>query len=542
MEDDLVIKRIGQFGKFQARMVFLVGGIASFVTSLQVLSIGFLVPEVEFRCVRGMSEKVSAMPREWNWNETLSLARSPTKEGSNETDHCQIMVNDKSEECVEWIYETSGTVVQEFDLVCSRDIFRSTLTSVGMAGMIIGVLASGILSDMFGRKKTFIGAAIMLALFGCVSAAANSIYLLIALRFCTLGSQVALFTTAFVYCMELIGGKWNVFVGIGLELPWAVGYMVLPGFAYIIPYWANLQIAISIPSLLFAVMLVVPGLVPESPKWLLTKGRVEEAREIIEKIEKINGRTQSDGDNTLTAPVTKNEVEGLDLKELLNSPHTITCTLVMFYLWFCNSLVYYGLVLNAGSLLPGNLYINYLVSGFLEVLAYLLTIVVYYYGGRRVPQAITMGLAGLCLLFTLSTTNQTVVLVLSQVGKFMITGSFAMVYLYAAEIFPTVLRNVGLGTSSFNARIGSILAPFAGRELKMVDPSAPILLFGICSVLAGILTLVLPETRDTKLPDSIKEGEKKMSADPGFFRSCLKSNQYNVSSGTDAGKMNGGYN
>ena len=38
----------------------------------------------------------------------------------------------------------------------------------------------------------------------------------------------------------------------------------------------------------------------------------------------------------------------------------------------------------------------------------------------------------------------------------------------------------------------------------MVDPSAPILLFGICSILAGILTLVLPETRDTKLPDSIQ--------------------------------------
>ena len=55
----------------------------------------------------------------------------------------------------------------------------------------------------------------------------------------------------------------------------------------------------------------------------------------------------------------------------------------MFYLWFTNALVYYGLLLNAGSFLPGDIYINTFVAGVLEFTAPIVTIVVFIYGGRR---------------------------------------------------------------------------------------------------------------------------------------------------------------
>merc|ERR1719348_1315443 len=91
----------------------------------------------------------------------------------------------------------------------------------------------------------------------------------------------------------------------------------------------------------------------------------------------------------------------------------------------------------------------------------------------------------------------------AQLGKFAITGSFAMVYLYAVEIFPTVVRNVGIGSSSMCARVGSIVAPYIGRELGRVLPGAPIFIFGLTSLVAGVLALLLPETRNCKLPDTI---------------------------------------
>ena len=46
-------------------------------------------------------------------------------------------------------------------------------------------------------------------------------------------------------------------------------------------------------------------------------------------------------------------------------------------------------------------------------------------------------------------------------GKFAITTIFNMVYIFASELYPTSVRALGLSVSSFCARVGSVLAPFA---------------------------------------------------------------------------------
>ena len=57
---------------------------------------------------------------------------------------------------------------------------------------------------------------------------------------------------------------------------------------------------------------------------------------------------------------------------------------------------------------------------------------------------------------------------MSTLGKFGAICAFAIIYVQAAEIFPTVLRNSGIGSSSSIARVGSILAPVIGRELVRI--------------------------------------------------------------------------
>merc|ERR1719370_1397623 len=136
--------------------------------------------------------------------------------------------------------------------------------------------------------------------------------------------------------------------------------------------------------------------------------------------------------------------------------------------------------------------------------------------------SVSMLIGGVALLLTPAVSSVAGKAVLAQLGKFAITGSFAMVYVYAAEIFPTVVRNVGLGSSSMCARVGSIIAPYIGRELgQATSPVVPLIIFGATSLLAGILVLLLPETRNCPLPDTIEQGEV-FSRDGGgfaFFRS-----------------------
>lgn len=85
--------------------------------------------------------------------------------------------------------------------------------------------------------------------------------------------------------------------------------------------------------------------------------------------------------------------------------------------------------------------------------------------------------------------------------------SFSTVYLYAGELFPTVVRNSGVGLSSTVARLGSMVAPFVAT-LRHTSPWLPPLIFGVVPLIGAVLCIVLPDTRGKRLPDTLEEGEE----------------------------------
>lgn len=91
-----------------------------------------------------------------------------------------------------------------------------------------------------------------------------------------------------------------------------------------------------------------------------------------------------------------------------------------------------------------------------------------------------------------------------MLGKFGITSAFSMVYVYTAELYPTVVRNMGVGASSMASRLGSILSPYF-VYLGAYDRFLPYILMGSLTVLSGILTLFLPESYGMPLPDTIDQ-------------------------------------
>lgn len=91
-----------------------------------------------------------------------------------------------------------------------------------------------------------------------------------------------------------------------------------------------------------------------------------------------------------------------------------------------------------------------------------------------------------------------------MIGKFGISASFAVIYIYSAELLPTVVRNVGMGVCSMASRIGGICSPFV-VFLGIYTRPLPMMIFGMCSFAAGLLSLVLPETLNKPLPESLEE-------------------------------------
>ena len=155
----------------------------------------------------------------------------------------------------------------------------------------------------------------------------------------------------------------------------------------------------------------------------------------------------------------------------------------------------------------------------MEIPAYVLCLITLHFYGRRIPSSIMFLTSALLLIVTIwISDNPLAMLLVVSLGKLGITGVFAVIYLHATEIFPTVLRSTGLATNSFCGRIGSMLAPVVGRKLGKVSPVATIVIFAVLSFLAGIFTLWLPETKGRRLPDTVQDAED-LAKDQKFFSS-----------------------
>ena len=245
----------------------------------------------------------------------------------------------------------------------------------------------------------------------------------------------------------------------GLEYSWSLGYITTAPLAWLLPAWSNLQLVISLPSMVLS--LLIAWTTPESPRWLLVNGKHEEAEIVLEAARKMNRR-----DEVAVVEVRTDKVDTAgSVFDLFKVSSLRRCSIILYYIWFTNNLIYYGFTLNADSLIPGDLYINTIIGGSLEVVAYTLSIFSFLYLGRIVPMSLCMILGGLSLLLTAILSSELAKQILSQAGRFLITASFAMVYQYTTEMMPTVVRNAGLGSCAFMGRIGSVIAPYIGREM-----------------------------------------------------------------------------
>merc|ERR1712218_91623 len=158
----------------------------------------------------------------------------------------------------------------------------------------------------------------------------------------------------------------------------------------------------------------------------------------------------------------RSQTEKASLLDLFRHRRLRWRTLNLCFNWMVNSGTYYGLALSASNL-GGNPYYNYLISAAVEIPAYAFNLWVLNNPrvGRRLAMSGCMLVAGAVLTVTIFIPREQVALLvtLSMLGKLAITSSYGTVYIFSAELFPTVVRNVGMGATSMSGRVGGILCP-----------------------------------------------------------------------------------
>ncbi|XP_078220996.1 solute carrier family 22 member 4 isoform X6 [Callithrix jacchus] len=250
--------------------------------------------------------------------------------------------------------------------------------------------------------------------------------------------------------------------------------------------------------------------IPESPRWLISQRRFREAEDIIQKAAKMN--------NIAVPAVIFDSVELQELNtlkqqkafimDLFRTQNIAIMTIMSLLLWMLTSVGYFALSLDAPNL-HGDAYLNCFLSALIEVPAYIIAWLLLRTLPRRYIIAAVLFWGGGVLLFIQLVPADYYFLSIGLVmlGKFGITSAFSMLYVFTAELYPTLVRNMAVGVTSMASRVGSIIAPYF-VYLGAYNRMLPYIVMGSLTVLIGIITLFFPESLGTTLPETLEQMQK----------------------------------
>ncbi|XP_068424511.1 solute carrier family 22 member 7-like [Clinocottus analis] len=407
-----------------------------------------------------------------------------------------------------WVYDNStftSTLATEWDLVCDRKSLTQTTGTIFFIGVMIGAVTFGFLSDKFGRRNTLLASYVMAMGFGFASAFANSYALFAVLRFLTGFGVTGIGVNSLVLGIEWVDPSHRSFIGVIGSLSWSVGNMLLAGLAFLVTDWSTLIMIVTAP---LGLAILTWRWIPESARWLLAHGRVKEAQFYLDKCATFNKRQKvSIKLETLTTNI-ETQDKSYTYLHLIKTPKMRKITLLTGVVWFGVALTYYGISLNISGF-GLNIYLTHFIYSAIEVPAKLVIYSFLNIFGRKKCQAGTLLLTGVCIAVNIFLPKglwhaRAGVAIL---GKGLSEAAFTTLFLYTTELYATVVRQNGLGYTSFMSRLGVSVAPLI-LLLEDVWSVLPQIIICSAAVVAGLAALLLPETLNVKLPETIEDIER----------------------------------
>ncbi|PWA54795.1 General substrate transporter [Artemisia annua] len=433
----------------------------------------------------------------------------------------------------------AGLAIQpEWGLSSSEE---SLISTVAFFGMLVGAYLWGVVSDSYGRKKGLLGAAIISTVAGLLSAFAPNYTSLLILR-CTVGVGLGGGHICSSWVLEFIPisnrGLWMVV----LSTFWTVGTIMEASLAWWIMPKYGWRWLLGLSTIPYFIALLLYGLVPESPRYLCTQGRLTEAYYILQKGAALNQKelpigllisdqiikVTSNNDTSESTEKLYSTRKTSDFQRktpsiiMLLSHRLIRTTLLLWLLYFCNTFSYYGIILLTSQLSIGqsecepptlqsdnindpSLYVNVFITSLAELPGVAIAAFTLDRIGRKICMEILM-ICGFILLLPLVVHQNAIMTTGFLFGSRMfVSASFTVASIYAPEVYPTNVRATGVGITTAVGKIGGMVCPLIAVGMGSgCHQTLPVILFEVTILLSGLSILLLPfETKGKELTDNI---------------------------------------
>ncbi|CAO2584561.1 Solute carrier family 22 member 19 [Lemmus lemmus] len=420
------------------------------------------------------------------------------------------------EPCVDgWVYDqsTSLTIVTEWNLVCESQSLDSISKFSFLSGTLIGNILCGRLTDRFGRRLVFIYSLLQMAVSETCAAFAPTFLIYCSLRFLAGISASGFTANSALLMIEWTKPQFQAMATSLLVCAAGIGQMTLAGLALTVQNWHHLQLMMSLPMFF---LLVPTRWVSESARWLIATNKLQRSLKELRKVAHINGMKSSGDILTIEVVTTtmKEELEAPQTKsslwDLFRTPILRKRMCLLAFVRFLTWVSVFGLQFNLQHLRT-NVFLLQCIFGIVSIPANLVGMILLNHMGRRISQLLILSLFGVSILATnfVPQEMQIARLVLATLGGTFSFVAIGSTLVHANELLPTTIRATALGIIGIFGGIGSTLSPLF-IILKTYFDYIPWIIYGVFPILGGLIALLLPETKNKPLPDSIQDIEKEM--------------------------------
>jgi len=372
------------------------------------------------------------------------------------------------------------------------------ILSAGYVGQFIGAILFGWVAERIGRMPTLLITIVLFVSMDIACLFAWGGMSMLVFRFLQgigTGGEVPV---ASAYINEFVGARkrgrffllYEVIFPVGLLFAGLAGYFLVPEFG-----WRALFIVGLVPAVL---MIPLRVLMPESPRWLASKGRLEKADKIVSMLEREAVKENKPLPEPVVRPVDPKATARSDWRELFRGIY-LKRTLMIWALWITVYVINNGLVTWLPTLyqqvfklpLQTSLLYGWITSAVGVVASVVCALYIDKVGRKRwYAIAFLLATVPFVILTALGATTATQVVILAPIAYAILQTIAFSLYLYSAEIYPTRLRAVGTGFGSAWLRaassVGPLLVGFVVADLGIRYVFAA---FAVVALIGGVVTM-----------------------------------------------------